>query len=164
MCLCWFGSSFACKFCLYLGLRVSRIRCGGELAEWGMLLLRMLCIFSWLCANILPALDSEVSACKTCRCRCMFSRRGYFRRVLAWGLRWGRLSGRLLQVELWNHDLWAQQRWWRILERILRGVLRGEGVWVFRTRGWSGRRLSMSWGRCSARWDTPDLKVLEGEK
>ena len=53
-------------------------------------------------------------------------------------------GGGVLKVELWTQDLWAQKIWWLIVERILRGVLRGEGVRVFRTRGWSGQRLSMS--------------------
>ena len=127
-----------------------------------MLLLLMPCIFSWVCDIKLPALDSGVFACKPCRCWCMFSIHRDFMCVLAWGMRWQRLLGRVWKVEPWTQDFWAQQRWWLIVERILRGVLWEGGVRVFRTRGWSGLRLSMSWGMCSARWDTPDLEVLEG--
>ena len=60
-------------------------------------------------------------------------------------------GGGVLKVELWTQDLWAQQRWWLILKRILGGVLQEQGVQVFCTQGWSGLRLSMSLGRCSAR-------------
>ena len=141
----------------------SRIRCEGELEKLGMLLLRMLYIFSWVCGNILLILGSEVSACKPCRCRCMFSRRGYFWRVHVWGLRWRRLPGIFLfQVELWTQDLWAQKVLWRIVGRKWRGMLWREGVQVFRTRGLIGQRLSISWGRCSAWWCIISSEVLVG--
>ena len=127
-----------------------------------MLILRMPCIFSCVCDSTLPALDSRIFACRPCQCRCMFSRHKDYLCVLAWGLQWRRMPGRVWKFEPWTQDLWVQQRWWLIVRRILQGVMWEGGVQVFPTRGWSGLRLSTSWGVCSARWDTPDLEVLEG--